>query len=319
MNIDRLKKINVDVHQDVVLSDYTAFRLGGPCLCLVSCQEPQQLEDVLKFMAQSREKFILIGAGSNLLVSDEGVPCTIIRYVSENPLIEQDGTDLSVAASTHLDDLAFYAARLGLGGLNYTTGIPGTVGGAVVGNAGAFGQQIRDSIKRISLMTTSGIKKDVGPEDLGFGYRNSVLKASGDIVLSVRFGLELADEKALLKEREDILNLRKEKHPDYRTIPCAGSFFKNVEPTSTAEKRQAAGWFLEQAGAKQFSCGGASVFEKHANIIIKSGNCTAQDVFTLSQKMSGAVKEKFDLDLMREVRLVGKFGGAEAPAEEIFW
>lgn len=313
------KKIGVSFEPQARLSDYTTFRLGGPCPYLVSCQTTSQLERVVDYFVKNRIKFILIGGGSNLVVSDKGVDCAVIRYVSKEPLMERDGNDITATGSTNLDDLALFAIQEGLEGLNTTHGIPGTVGGAVVGNAGAFGKQVGDVTKSVVLLTLKGRKKEVGAEALKFTYRNSLLKETNDIVVSVRFSLWPGDKDRLKQERQEILNSRREKHPDLTTHPCAGSFFRNIEPTSKAAKRQAAGFFLEQAGGKSLKHGGAVIFEKHANIIVKGEACQAQDVYELSKKMSRIVKDKFSLNLVREVRFVGKFDGMPSGIKDTMW
>ncbi len=283
----------------VQLAPYTTFRLGGPCRGLIDCQTPDQLKSVI---ARAGKNAILIGGGSNLLVSDAGVDATVIRYYSETPQVMRDGDELMVYGGTLLDDLARIAVEQGLEGLVCCTGIPGTVGGAIVGNAGAFGEQIGDRLVSVSLLDG-----DVSPADLQLGYRRSRLQGSGEIVLSARLKLTPGDAAKLRKHRDEILSLRASKHPDWRKTPTAGSFFKNIEPTSKAERRQAAGWFLEQAGAKDFRVGGARTYEKHANIIIAEKNCTAMDVHRLALKMADAVRDKFGLELQREVRLIGGF------------
>ncbi len=299
------------------LSDYTTFRLGGACKALVCCQTPVELENVIKDCVKENKKFILIGGGSNLVVSDSGVDCTVIRYLSSTPLIERDGNDLIVSASTVLDDLAQFAADNNLEGLNYTSGIPGTVGGAIVGNAGAFGKQVGDVLKTVKLISLNGNIKEVSADKLQFTYRNSILKETNDIVVSARFHLTPGDKNALLKEREEILKIRHEKHPDLNVYPCAGSFFRNIEPTSQAGKRQATGWFLEEAGGKNLSVGGAKIYEKHANIIVKANGCRSQDVYDLHEQMKKLIKDAFKIDLVREVRFVGDFRGKNS--KEIIW
>ena len=127
------------------------------------------------------------------------------------------------------------------------------------------------------------------------------------------------DQKSLQKKRDEVLALRREKHPDLDDFPCAGSFFRNIEPTSKAGKREAAGWFLEQSGVMKLSSGGARIFERHANIIFKSQGCRAQDVFDLSAQMARVVKDKFDLNLIREVRFVGKFDGMPEDIKNVIW
>jgi UDP-N-acetylmuramate dehydrogenase len=230
--------------------------------------------------------------------------------VSTEPQIKINGSKVTVDASTSLDDLALFCAENALEGLNFASGIPGTVGGAICGNAGAFGKQISDRIFSVDLISSNGVvKKDVVPKSLDFSYRDSSLKRNQDVVLSAAFNLSLSEREALLGERREILALRKEKHPDHEALPTAGSFFRNIESTSKAGKRQAAGWYLEQAGAKRLSCNGAATFDKHANIIVKNGECSAQDVYDLSLQMQRLVKNKFDIDLIREVRFVGNFKG----------
>jgi UDP-N-acetylmuramate dehydrogenase len=305
--------------KDARLEQYTTFRLGGPCRVLINCETPEELKDTVRRLNAQKQPFILIGGGSNLVVSDEGLSVAVIRYVSETPLIERDGDSVVVSGSTSLDALALFCVDEGLEGLNYTTGIPGTVGGAVVGNAGAWGKQVGDVLESVTLLEPNGQEKTVGVDYCGFQYRHSHLKETGDIVVSVRFELKHGDPVALAQERAEILKKRAEKHPDLTTHPCAGSFFRNVEPTSKADRRQAAGWFLEEAGGKDLSVGGAQIFEKHANIIVKGPNCKAQDVHDLSQKMIKIVRDKFGFDLVREVRFVGRFDSSGPMNPQGFW
>lgn len=309
-----------EVRTNVTLSEYTTFRLGGTVPYVITCRTPQELEDVVQFLAEQKFPFILLGGGSNLVVSDEGLDCAVVRYVSETPVIERRGNVVKVSGSTSLDALALYAAENGLQGINYCSGIPGTVGGAVVGNAGAFGKQIGDVLASVLLLNPASFKRTAGREDLQFSYRHSALKETDDIVVSVELALQPGDREQLLKERTDTLALRASKHPDLKVYPCAGSFFRNIEPTSKAGHRQAAGWFLEQAGAKDLRRGGAVIFEKHANIIVKADGCKAQHIYELSQDMARLVKEKFNLELVREVRFVGKFAGMpEENSGKVMW
>ena len=314
-----LKNPTIQIEEHAPLEQYTTFRLGASCKGMAHCQTPQQLEETIRYLIKEKKRFILIGGGSNLVVSDEPLDCYVVRYYADKPVIEQNDTALAVSGSTQLDHLALFAAQHGLKGINYATGIPGTVGGAIVGNAGAWGKQIGDVLTSADLISPAGRKKTAQSADLHFTYRDSILKKTGDIVVSTVLSLQKGDVKALLEEREKILAERKSKHPDLRYEPCAGSFFRNIEPTSKAGKRQAAGWFLEEAGGKKLKVGGAVIFPMHANIIIKSNGCRSQDVHDLSLQMARIVKEKFDLDLVREVRFVGKFRGMPANVREIIW
>jgi UDP-N-acetylmuramate dehydrogenase len=298
------------------LCDYTTFQLGGPCRVLLECQSPDELQQAVLSLAEKQTPFILIGGGSNLVVADQGVDTAVIRYVSQVPLIERVDNEVIVSASTILDDLALFCVQEGLEGLNYTTGIPGTVGGAVVGNAGAWGKQVGDVLVSATILDHEGKSKEVGHDYFNYSYRHSRLKETDEIVSQVRFKLTPSDQTALAKERVEILKKRAEKHPDLTLYPCAGSFFRNIEPTSQADRRQATGGFLEDAGGKNLSSGGAQIFPKHANIIIKGPGCTAQDVYDLHLKMIQAVKDKFNLQINREVRFVGSIRDQK---HEGFW
>lgn len=290
------------------LRAFTTFHLGGACRALVFCETAVQVGQAVECLAEADEPFLLIGGGSNLLVSDVGLDCVVIRFATQQFDVQCEGMDLIVGAGTPLDDVAHFAVRAGLDGLLFATGIPGTVGGAVAGNAGAFGEQMADRVLSLDLVGRDGRRREATRDDLDFSYRASSLQQTGDIVLAARLRLKRGDRPRLLSERRRILSLRREKHPDWRVLPTAGSFFKNIEPTSAAGRRQAAGWFLEQAGAKSMRVGGARVFEKHANIIVADpAGCRAADVRQLSQRMAAAVHEKFGLDLVPEVRLLGPF------------
>ncbi|MFT7538107.1 MAG: UDP-N-acetylmuramate dehydrogenase, partial [Lysobacterales bacterium] len=176
-----------------------------------------------------------------------------------------------------------------------------------------------DVIKSVTLLSLDGKSRKVTPDALGFSYRYSKLREMNDIVLDVTFTLTSGLKEDLLIKRNEILELRKEKHPDLKNEPCAGSFFRNVEPTSSAKRRQAAGWFLDQVGGKALRSGGAYIFEKHANIIVKGSDCSAEDVYQLSTKMRELAKTNFDIDLIREVRFVGAFNHKPNNTTSILW
>lgn len=291
----------------VPLSHYTTFRIGGPCSELIECATPDELESVVRDLNAGGRAFEVMGGGSNLLVADDGFSAVIVRYAEARMEPRMEGNHLVVCGASPLDAVAQWAAENGWAGLEFATGIPGTVGGAVAGNAGAFGQQIGDRLESAVLLSRDGRKRTVSAADLEFGYRRSRLQKSGEIVVEVVLRVGKEDRARLLDERERILALRRERHPDWRVVPTAGSFFKNIEPTSAAERRQAAGWFLEQAGAKEMRVGRAHVFERHANIIVADPGATAREVLELAHKMADTVLKKFGLKLEPEVRLLGSF------------
>jgi UDP-N-acetylmuramate dehydrogenase len=315
----RLEGAGLDARLDAPLQSCTTFQLGGPCRCLVACRSPEQLRAAVGTLAAAGQAFILLGGGSNVLISDEGVDAILVRYADDATGPRRDGAGVEAGGAVALDALARYTMQEGWEGLMCCTGIPGTVGGAIAGNAGAWGRQIGDVVDQVELIDRRGVRRTVGPEGLGFAYRRSQLQQGSEIVVSARFRLAAGDAAALAEERERILGERAARHPDLCVDPCIGSIFKNLEPTSAAGRRQAAGWFLEQAGAKSMRVGGAVVFERHANIIVKRAGCTAQDVFDLAGRMAAAVKARFGIELVREVRYLGRFRGGPDPVPDSYY
>jgi UDP-N-acetylmuramate dehydrogenase len=307
MNTPALLAAGCVLHEHEPLARHTTFQLGGPCPLLVDCATPAQLVAAITELYRTSRDYVLIGGGSNLLVADAGLPVTVVRYLSTRPLIQQAKSGLEVSGSTLLDDLAAHAAEHGLAGLEALNCIPGTLGGAIAGNAGAFGQQIGDLVESVTLLERDGRSRHAARAELRFAYRSSALHDSGEIVLSARLRLQPGDPAKLAQQRAECIHVRTHKHPDWHTTPTAGSFFRNVAPTSAAGRRQAAGWFLEQAGALAMRINGARPYEKHANIIIRDGPCSAQDVLDLSRQMAAAVNTNFGIQLEREVRLLGDF------------
>lgn len=296
------------------LSRVTTFQLGGPCRFLIDCHASALVPPALRLLANTGQPVVLLGSGSNLLVSDAGFDGVVLRYVAREPEIEVEDTRVTVEGGASLDGLASATAEAGLDGLICCSGIPGTVGGAVAGNAGAWGKQIGDRLVDVTVADRQGRPQVLPATTLEFGYRASRLQREDWVVLEARFDLVPASAEALAKERTDILSLRARKHPNLEVHPCLGSFFRNLEPTSAAGPRRAAGWFLEQAGAKTLQVGGARVFPGHANIIVKEPGCTAQDVRDLAARMADAVESRFGFRLVREARYLGPFRGE--PADE---
>jgi UDP-N-acetylmuramate dehydrogenase len=295
------------VRENAPLRDFTTFRLGGPCPLLLEGATGTQLPDLIRLLNKAGQPFLVIGQGANLVVADQGIEQAVIRFCSETATIEADGNCVTVSGDTLLDDLARFTIENEVGDLSYCTGIPGTVGGGIAGNAGAFGRQMGDHLVSVELLGLNGQIRTVPQAELEFAYRHSKLKETGEIILSATFELPKAGKPVMQAERNRILEFRREHHPDWHKKPCAGSVFRNIEPTSAVERRKAAGYFLEEAGARNLNVGGAKIYEKHANIIVADPDCTAQDVWELSEQMAAAVKEKFDITLVREVRFVGKF------------
>lgn len=290
------------VRWEAPLAEYTTFRLGGPARAVIEVTTPDELVALVSALP-STLPWRLIGQGSNLLIGDDGLDEWIIVYRSPTLLWRREGDELIVAAGCALHDLALLSAHLGLDGLTFAAGIPGTLGGALFGNAGAFGEQVGDRLRSATLLTRSGRIREATPDDLGFGYRHSVLKTSGDLVVEARWALTPGDPTTLIAQTEEHLAYRRARHPDYRVLPTAGSFFRNLEATSKAERRQAAGALLEEVGARGSREGDAGVYEKHANIFVNYGQARTKDVIALATHWRRQVRERFGVDLRREVQI----------------
>ncbi len=299
------------ISENKPLSDYTTFQLGGPCPLFIEALSADQLPAIIQILNKKGMPFLVMGQGSNLVISDEGLDCAVIRFCSDTPKIEAKDNHITVSGDTLLDDLALFTIEKNVGDLTFCSGIPGTVGGGIAGNAGAFGRQMGDHLVSAKILGLDGNARSVRPDELEFSYRHSKLKETGEIVLSATFELPAEEKTVMQAERERIMEFRRDHHPDWHKTPCAGSVFRNIEPTSAVERRKAAGWFLEETGTKTMHIGGAHIFEKHANMIIGGEGCTAQNVWDLSEQMKRAVQEKFGLTLIREVRFLGHFQPSE--------
>lgn len=299
------------VESHIPLSSLGTFQIGGPAQCLIRCESPDYLGKLRALCFENTLSAILLGEGSNLLFSDKGWPGLIVRYVSFDalPIPEQDG-NWRFNAALDLQVVVKWAIDNGLSGLEAFSGIPGTLGGAVVGNAGAWGVQMEHILESVIGYDQEGERHIRSVADCGFSYRNSALKHEDFWVSEVSLKLASGDTEFLNQEHTRILEMRAARHPDWKAIPCIGSFFKNLEPSSAAERRQAAGFFLEQAGAKELKVGGAAVFQGHANILIKKkSQCTAVDIANLARTLQASVKEMHGIDLIREVRYLGEIEG----------
>ncbi len=301
----------LDIRAEASPAEWTTFGVGGPCPLLIDRPAPEELPGLLAALHAEGLPALVIGQGSNLVLSDSGLNRAVIRFCSPAPRIRVDGRRLFVSGDTLLDDLALWGSQHAEADLSFCSGIPGTVGGGLAGNAGAFGRQLGDHLVEAELLSARGIRRIAGPDELRFSYRHSILKESGEVVLRAVFEPPHAERPLLLAERNRILAFRREHHPDWKKTPCAGSVFRNIEPSSAAERRKAAGWFLEEAGVRRLHCGGARIYEKHANMIVAGPGCTAQDIWTLSEQMKAAVRDRFGFDLIREVRFLGAFSNPQ--------
>lgn len=284
------------------LAGYTTFGIGGPAEMLAEVGSVKDLVGIVLAARAGGIPVVVLGEGSNLLIGDGGVDGLVV--VNRCRKMQRDGCRVSVEAGANLNELVDFAIDNELGGLEKMAGIPGTVGGAIVGNAGAYGQSISEVLVRATLLTEGGAVVERLAADLGFAYRTSRLKTSADLVLSADLELAPGAKAELRTSADAVLAQRRAKLPEGNV--CAGSYFKNIEDPSAVYGKIPAGKLLQEAGAKTLRVGAAAVSEKHANVIVNLGGATAADVRALAESMKRAVKEKFGVELEEEVRFLGK-------------
>jgi UDP-N-acetylmuramate dehydrogenase len=284
------------LREKVGLDQFSSFRVGGPADFFFEARTEEDLKQAVAAAAREKFPFYVIGGGYNILFDDDGYRGLIVRNRAEG-LADHEGR-VTVVSGTGLSFLLQYSLTRGLGGLEFLAGIPGTVGGALAGNAGAFGQSIGDFLEEAVLVDPAGGERKLVRPDLGFGYRTSSLQKSRAIVLRAVINAPPGDRNASAAKIKDYLEKRRTKHPPWGTA-CAGSYFKN--PCSPAGEKVAAGRLLEQAGAKGMAVGGAAVYEGHCNFIVNTGGARARDVLQLAEEMKERVFGMSGIRLEEEV------------------
>jgi UDP-N-acetylmuramate dehydrogenase len=291
------------------LRTLTTLRIGGPAGLVGRVQNVAQAQEFQAFAAAHGLACDRLGGGSNILADDAGFPGLLLKVETSGFVCRGDA--VRAGAGWSFDDLIATTLREGLVGLEFASGIPGTLGGAVVGNAGCYGQEIGDFVAEATVLRPDGRVVTMGPEGFAFTYRDSALKATRAVVLEVVLQLRRGDAGAAGARREELIADRRRKHPCGQ--PTAGSWFKNLPPAEPGGRRRPAGALLEAVGAKEMREGGAAVFDRHANIIVNAGNATSADVLRLADRMRAAVRERFQVDLEREVRHLGPGDATSAP------
>jgi UDP-N-acetylmuramate dehydrogenase len=291
-----LEKLGTSASQNVPLSAMSSFGIGGPADLFFEAATEGDLESAISLAVAERYPFYVIGGGNNLLFDDSGYRGIIIRNRLEG--LVRGESHLSVLSGTGLPCVLREALATSLCGLEFLAGIPGTVGGAVYGNAGAYGWSIGDVLETATVLRPGGARKTLSRDDMGFGYRDSALKKAGGIVLAVTLLCSPGDSRESEAKIREILEKRRTKHPPLGT-PCAGSYFKNF--CSGTGERIAAGQLLERAGARGLSVGDATVYEKHCNFIINKGNARSADVLALAGELKEKVYKAFGVRLEEEV------------------
>lgn len=295
-----------EVREGVPLADHTSFGIGGPAALFVDVDRVERLSAALAAARGQGLATLILGGGTNLLVSDAGFDGLVIRLRLEDLEVDPRTGLVRVAAGVAAAELVDAAIRAGLGGLQFAAGLPGTVGGAVAGNAGCFGATFGERIAWALVVRPDGRRIRIDdPSWFGFDYRRSRVQQDGVVVAEVGFALAPEDGSRLRDEAASYLARRAERHPRPGTR-TAGSYFKNLAPAEPGGRRVAAGELLDQVGAKQMSVGDAAVFERHANIVINRGAATARDVLELTVQMAERVRQRFGVELEPEVRFVGQ-------------
>lgn len=280
------------------MKNHTTFRIGGPADALALPKTEEEAAEIVRFCHEHAQPYYVIGNGSNLLVSDEGYRGLVLQLYRNFNEIRVEQETLTVQSGAMLAAIARTAWQHGLTGLEFASGIPGTIGGAVVMNAGAYGGEIRDVLREVTVLTREGEVRRVPADELELGYRTSIIPKKGWIVLGAVLQLKKGDPEQIRARMEELKEQRITKQP--LDLPSAGSTFKRPEGYF-------AGKLIMDAGLRGFAVGGAQVSEKHCGFVVNRGDATAEDVWTLICEVRRRVKEAFGVELEPEVKLLGSF------------
>lgn len=296
------KPLGENLRANVPLGPMTTLKIGGPADWYFPARTVDDLALALTVARDHNLQYTLLGDGSNVLISDLGVRGLVIHNRADR--IERRGDNLHSETGALLSALVDRSRDESLTGMEFASGIYGSVGGAVFGNAGAYGKSIADVLTNVEVLTREGQRLHLPPEKMEFAYRLSGCARNGWVVLACEVALTPGDQEAIGAEIERIIAVRATKLPS--DLPSAGSYFKNIEDPSAEFGKVPAGKLLEAVGAKSLRVGDAGVYEKHANVIINLGHATAHDVLALAELMKAKVKEAHGIDLHAEVRFMGE-------------
>ena len=281
-----------------LMSRHTTFRVGGEAACLIKVSNSNELSKIITFLRQTEHDFFVLGNGSNLLVSDRGYEGVVLKLEGEFSEIKTDGLKIISGAGASLAAVARTAMEEELTGMEFASGIPGTIGGAIVMNAGAYDGEMKQVVKEVTVMDQEGNILVLDNDTMEFGYRTSVIKNRPFIVLSTVLMLQEGEKDKIKRKMDDFAERRREKQPlEYAS---AGSTFKRPEGYF-------AGKLIMDAGLRGFSIGGARVSDKHCGFIINTGNDSATDIAELIDEVQERVKEQFGVMLEPEVIRIGQF------------
>jgi UDP-N-acetylmuramate dehydrogenase len=310
LNNNKMKKINkIEIKHklleivrndqlltDSLMRDHTTFRVGGPADFMVFPESREELSQVIELCRDADVPFFLMGNGSNLLVRDGGFRGVIVNTRQMNTVVVH-GKRVEAQAGASLRAVAKEALAHHLSGFEFASGIPGTVGGAAIMNAGAYGGEMKDIITKVEIMTPDGAFETVEGADCHFGYRQSRMRERGEIVIAVELALEAGDPDIIRSKIQELNQRRRDKQP--LNYPSAGSTFKRPDGYF-------AGKLIQDAGLKGHQVGGAMVSPKHSGFVINADHASAQDVLQLIGDIQRCVKAKFGVDLEPEVITIGE-------------
>ena len=301
MNQNFYDKLNNVIAKDSILLDepmsrHTTFRVGGPADFFVTPKAKEEVRDVIRICKEAGMPYYIIGNGSNLLVSDAGYRGVIVQIYKEMNEVKVEGDLVKAQAGALLSGIATKALGAELSGFEFASGIPGTIGGACVMNAGAYGGEMKDVLESVTVLTGEGKIIELGRNELELGYRTSVIAKKGYIVLGAVLKLERGDGEKIKTYMDELKEKRVTKQP--LEYPSAGSTFKRPEGYF-------AGKLIEDAGLRGFQVGGAQVSEKHCGFVINRDHATAADIMELMRQVQIRVKENSGVDLEPEVKRLG--------------
>ncbi|HOB20365.1 MAG TPA: UDP-N-acetylmuramate dehydrogenase [Candidatus Atribacteria bacterium] len=303
MNIDKaLEEFRQVIPPELIkinesMKNHTSFKIGGPADILLVPSETSQIISAVEISKRHSVPYMVMGNGSNLLVRDGGIRGVVIKLADKFSRVEMVDNTVKAQAGILLAVLTNRAVRAGLAGLEFASGIPGTVGGAVVMNAGAYGGEMKDVVQKVTVLDESGTVISLDKEEMAFGYRTSIIQNSPKIVLEVDLLLEYGDYEESRATIAELARRRREKQP--LEYPSAGSAFKR--PVGYY-----AGKLIEDSGLKGMRVGDAQISEKHSGFIINLGHASAGDVIELIERVKQRVKERFGVDLQPELKIVGE-------------
>ncbi len=286
------------VRTDEPMKSHTTFRVGGPADFFVTPETSEEVRAVIDMCRSEEIDCHIIGNGSNLLVSDRGVRGVVVQIAKAMNKIESNGEQIRAQAGALLSEVAAHALKDGLAGFEFAAGIPGTLGGACVMNAGAYGGEMKDVLYEVTVLTPQGEFLVLKEDELELGYRTSVVARKGYIVLEAVIRLKKGDEEEIRRQMEDLRDRRISKQP--LEYPSAGSTFKRPEGYF-------AGKLIQDAGLRGYTFGGAQVSEKHCGFVVNRGDATAAEVAELMRRVADKVEEQFKIRLEPEVKRLGDF------------